>query len=493
MSKINSATKRMLALLLAMTLIFSGVAITSNASGENEQETVVTRNPDLTNIVDDNISTTPTVPSTIPTTVPTTVPAPTVLVPTIVSKSDADRTITVKLPTVNGYKVQILAEPSASYTDLNNGTWLFLNLTPGQKYTFKAYIIFNGAPVYSSGSVEATIKDKYPTPNAPVASKVTSTSITAVKVSGCEYRLTYENGNVVKTYNWSDNVLFEKLTAETIYVLSIRKKGDANKYASDPRSITVKTLKTGKAEAVGTPVLVDKTDKTITVKCAEGDEKKNIEFSIDKGKTWQHSGEFKNLTPDTIYGIIAREVYDPAVQDPNPSSGILERRTNTKARFEASLSKCTFKLAEGKVYANELIGVTVTGDAPSDLYRVEYGDTRLVPDYVLIDGRKYYIEGTKGEILPGEDNANKKIQISVVYKKERYIGGNAWEKVGEVSSKQEIEVGPNRDIFVIIGEFFTSIANVLLNTIPELILGTGEYWEKGLALLFGMFGDLGGK
>lgn len=464
MSKINSATKRMLALLLAMLLVFSGVVVSASADGENQ-----------------NTETT--------TTTTTTVPAPVVPAPTLVSKNDADRTATIKVPTLEGYNVQILAEPSASYSDLNNGNWLFLNLTPGQKYTFKAYVIFNGAPVYSTGKVEVTLKDKHPTPNAPVASKITATSITAVKVNGCEYKLVKaDNQSLVK--DWSDTVLFEGLAADTAYVLSIRKKADDNKYASDPRSITVKTLKAGKAEAAGKPVLVDKTDKTIIVKCTESDAEKNIEFSIDKGKTWQHSGEFKNLTPNTIYGIIARETYNPAVQDPNPSSEILELKTNTRPRVEASLSKCTFKLDEGKVYANEYIGVTATGDGPADLYLAEYGDTKLVPSAVVVDGTSYPITNGKGKFIPGEKNANKKITVNVVYEKHKYIGGGAWQLVGTVASKQEVNVGPVKNLLTTIAEFFTSIANFFLDTVPSLILGTGEYWEKGLALLFGMFGDL---
>ncbi len=475
MSKINSATKRLLALLLAMTLIFSGVAITSNASGENQD-------PDTA------VTTTETTsePASESTTESTTVPAPTVSKPEV-TKDDALKTITVKAPVVDGYEVFIQFEPSTSYKKLDDGSYYYEGLTAGKTYTIKAYIEYNNKQIFSP-AVSVTIKDKYPTPNAPVASKVTSTSITAVKVSGCEYKLVkLSDQSTVK--DWSENVLFEGLTSNTKYILSIRKKGDANTYASDPRSITVMTLEKGKAK-VGTPVLVDKTDKTITVMCAKGDEKKNIEFSIDKGKTWQHSGEFKNLTPNTIYGIIARETYNPAIQDPSTSSAILELKTNTKARFEASLSKCTFKLAEGKVYANELIGVTVTGDAPADLYRVEYGDTKLVPYSVLIGGREFFIVDNKAEIIPGEVNANKTAQASVVFEKYRYIGGSEWELVGTVTSKQEIEVGPVRDVFVIIGEFFTEIANVFLNTIPNLILGTGEYWEKGLALLFGMFGEI---
>ena len=452
----TSVTKRIFAFLLAALMMFSGMAISVSATN----------------------AATPSDPE------PTSVNAPTL------TKNDADKTITVKLPTVNGYDVKILVEPSASYVDLNNGSWLYVNLTPGQKYTFKAYIIkSNNVPLYSS-AVSETIKDKYPTPNAPVASKVTATTITAVKVTGCEYKLVRSSDQkVIK--DWSDSVLFEGLTAETAYLLSIRKKGDSTKYASDPNSITVKTIKSGNAKAVNAPVLVDKTNKTITVACAEADKGKNIEFSIDKGKTWQYSGEFKNLTPDTIYGVIAREAFDPSIQDPNPSSKILETKTNKNARFEASLSKCTFKLAEGKVYANELIGVTVTGDAPADLNRVEYGDTRLIPYSVIIDGREFFLEKGKGEIMPGEANANKTIQVSVVFTKEKYNGGGTWKSAGTVTSKYEIEVGPVRNALTIIAEFFTGIANFFLDTLPELILGTGDYWEKGLGFLFGLFDEAG--
>ncbi len=451
-------------MLLAVLMMFSGMAVSASAG------TATPSDPDP---------------------VPTSVPAPTL------TKSDADKTITVKLPVVPGYKVYIQVSPSASYVDLNNGSWLYVNLTPGQKYTFKAYIGKPDGSLLYSPEASQTIKDKHSAPSSPVATKVTATTITAAKVTDCQYRLMRVKDNKV-IYNWGDTVVFEKLTANTAYLLSIRKKETSTKYASDPVSITVKTLRAGDAKAVGKPVLVDKTNTTVTVKCAEGDEGKNIEFSIDKGKTWQHSGEFKNLKANTIYGVIARKAYDPSLQDPNPSSAILEIRTNTRERYSASLGKCTFTLDEGKVYANELIGVRVTGDGPKDKFLAEYGDTRYIPKEIRIDGRTYELKGSTteagvytGEILPGSSNANKTIKISVIYTVQRFNGGTEWLNMGTVESKQEIEVGPEKNIFTVIGEFFVTVANVLFNTIPELILSTGGLWEKGLALLFGMFDDLG--
>ncbi len=464
MTKINYATKRMLALFLAVLMMFSGMAVSASADGEATPDEPVT---------------TPTSPA-----VPTSVSKPTL------TKNDADKTITVELPKVTGYKVDIEVSPSANHVILNNGNYLYVNLTPGQTYTFKAFITKpDGNKLYSPAATEM-IKEKLTTPAAPVATKVTSTTITVAKVTACEYRLVrVSDKKVIK--DWSDTVVFEKLTADTAYTLSIRKKATSTKYASDPASITVKTLKAGDAKAVGTPVLVDKTDKTIVVKCAPEDADKKIEFSIDKGKTWQFSGEFKNLTPNTIYGIIARKDYDPAVQDPNPSSKILEIRTNTKPRVEASLSKCTFTLAEGRVYANEYIGVTVTGDGPDDVYLAEYGDTRFIPYSVIVDGEEVILTNGKGEILPGAKNANSKITVSVIYNVERYIGGGEWKEIGTIEAKHDIEVGPEKTVFTVIADFFVMIINFFADTLPKLILSTGGLWEKGLALLFGMFDKIG--
>lgn len=460
MTKINSATKRMLALFLALLLTFSGVAVSASAT-------------------DDGSSTD----------TGTVIPAkPTVSKP-VVTKDDALKTITVKPPIVEGYEVSIQFEPSTPNKKLEDGSLYYEGLTAGKTYTVKAYVVYDGDFVFSE-SVSVTIKDKHATPDAPVATKVTSTTITAAKVTACEYKLTKVGDNkVIK--DWSETVVFENLTANTAYLLSIRKKETDTKYASDPASITVRTLRAGDTKAVSAPVLVDKTDKTIIVKCAPEDADKKIEFSIDKGKTWQYSGEFKNLKPNTIYGVIARKAFDPAVQDANPSSKILELRTNSKPRVEALLSNCKFSLASDKVYANEYIGVTVTGDGPDDVYLAEFGDTRYIPYSVLVDGREYVLTNGKAQILPGSNNANSTITVSVIYNVEKYNGGGEWKDAGTIEAKYDIKVGPNKTVFTVIGDFFVMVFNFFADTLPRLILSTGGLWEKGLALLFGMFDDLG--
>ena len=46
--------------------------------------------------------------------------------------------------------------------------------------------------------------------------------------------------------------------------------------------------------------------KTIKLKVQNDNKLKPLEFSIDNGKTWQDSSEFKNLTPNTTYHIVYR-------------------------------------------------------------------------------------------------------------------------------------------------------------------------------------------
>lgn len=441
MTKTISATKKVLAVFFAVLMAFSCMAV--SASAENE--------PSIT------------------------VPKPTVRL------DEEKKTISVTAPEVEGYTVGISISPSADSFSKDNSTFYF-NLKDGTTYTIKALATNDSEIVAESEPVSVTLKSKMATPEAPVPQKVTSTSITVSKVSSCEYMLERASDKkVIKA--WSEAVVFEKLTPNTAYVVSIRRKSsDPNKYyASDAASITVKTLKTAETVAVPKPVLVDKTHTTITVKCVDSDGNAidNVTFSIDEGKTWQYSGTFTGLAPNTIYGIIARRNFDATVQDPNPSSEILELRTNSRERYAASTGKCKFVLDEETVYANKEIKVTVTSDGPAgafkDIYVAEYGDTRLIPQYVVIGGQSFGLARSKesvytGYMIPPSSLANKKdVEVNVEYKVEKY-NGERFVPTGEiVSSKHSVDVAASWGASTIIGEFFTKVANLFLNTIPQLI------------------------
>lgn len=430
MTKTISATKKMLAMILAVLMMFSGMAVSASAEGENPI-------PDFEAIVNDSATTT---------------------VPTITVE---------KFAQIDGRDVTVEISPNKDVLESfdKDGNYLYSNLTAGTKYTFTATYVDATGETHKKTSTK-TLLLKQAAPAAPVPTKVTSTTITVAKVTGCEYKI----GDKA----WSDEVVFENLTANTSYVLSIRKKATDTKYASEAVSVTVKTLKSGDAKAADVPVLVDKTNTTITVKEVE-----NVQFSIDKGKTWQTSGTFTKLTPNTIYGIIARKAFDPAVQDPNPTSGILEIRTNSRVRYTASVGKCTFTVAEGTIYAEKDIQVTVTGDGPAtafeDMYNAEYGDTWLIPYQVKI-GNDYFdltrsgANTYTGYIVPDKAFANTDdVEVEVIYTVKKF-NGERWDTEEETAaSKHKIDVGAEWGILTMLGEFFTKAANLLLNTIPQFI------------------------
>lgn len=470
MSKTISATKKMLAMILAMLMMLSGMAVSASAEGENPI-------PDFEAIVNDSATTT---------------------VPTITVK---------KFAQINGRDVTVTISPNTNVLESfdKDGNYLYSNLTAGTKYTFTAAYEDADGNKFTKTSTK-TLLLKQTAPAAPVPSKVTSSSITVVKVTGCEYKLEKESDSSV-VYDWSETVVFDKnLSAYTRYVVSIRKKATDTKYASEAVSITVETLK--KADTVNVapvPTLVDKTDKTVTVVCVDKDGKDvtNVQFSIDRGNTWQASGTFTGLTPNTIYGIIARKTFDAAVQDPNPTSAILEIRTNSRAKYSASVGKCTFTVAEGTIYAEKDIQVTVTGDGPAGSFKNpktgEYADTQLVPSYVKIGDDTFKLTRSSenvytGYISPDAAFANQKnVNVEVVYIVKQHNGEQFEATTKTATSNHKIDVGAEWGILTILGEFFTKAANLLLNTIPQFFtdLFGSEEASKFFAGIADMIGNLG--
>lgn len=458
MTKTISATKKMLAMLLAVLIMFSGMAVMASAD---------VAKPDK---------------------------------PTF-ELNETDKKVTITPPA--GAEISISPLPSDPIKV--EGKVIYINLVPGTKYTVKSYVTDATDPqdpklVYSD-AVTFTVKVKQPAPSAPVPTKVTSTTITVAQVNGCSYKLveldkaTGEEKTVKQ--DWTNKIfVYEKLTPDTPYLLSIRKDGTEDKYPSDPVNVTVKTLKAADKNAAAKPVLVDKTDKTIVVAEVE-----NVQFSIDKGATWQTSGTFTNLKANTIYGVIARKNFDKAVQDPNPSSAVLEVKTNTRARYTAAPGKCTFKVADGTIYADKAIAVTVTSDGPAGSFKNikigEYGDTKLIPIQVTIGEDNFPLTHSKdnvytGTITPDASLANKKnVEVTVTYKVEKFNGATYVATEQKLESKHTIDIGAKWGILTILGEAFSKLGNLFLNTIPQFIVDI--FGSESASKLFGGIMDLIGK
>lgn len=451
---IKTISKRMLSLLMAMLMLCSGMAV-AFATETNQ------------------------------------VPAP------VITPDNENRTITVAKPaaiTVEGvdYPVSISIAPEAAAPQtLEDGSLFFYGLSAGTKYTITASVTLEG---YTAGTATHTFKTKPATPASPVATKVTATSITINSVSGCEYMLATKAGEV--KFAWGSVTVFDKLTENTEYVVSIRVKETEKAYASDAASIGVTTLLAPKGQ-VAAPVLADKTETSITVNAVNVPEGETVEFSINNGATWQTSGKFTGLKKDTAYTIVARYTYNKDTQEASPVSEALSVKTNARAGYIADLKNTSFKV-DGKNYANESMTLVVTADVPANMIELQYGDTKIVPEKFSYDNgaNKYGPSSSDGKtykfsFVPGVENANSKMEV-VVYFTEYKYNGSEWVESRPLTKVYDVEIGANNDFFNKLKEGFETFLNLLLNTIPGYIndFFNSDAIGKGMETVTKLFGNL---
>ncbi len=423
---IKTISKRMLSLLMAMLMLCSGMVVAF--ATETKQ-----------------------------------VPAP------VCTYDDVNRTITVAKPasiTDGGvsYPVSISIAPAAAEPQtLEDGSLFFYGLSAGTKYTITASVALEG---YTAGTATHTFKTKPAVPAAPVATKVTATSITINSVSGCEYMLATKAGEV--KFAWGSVTVFDNLTANTEYAVLIRVKETEKAYASDAASIDVTTRLAPKGQAEA-PVLADKTETSITVKEVE-----DVEFSINNGATWQTSGKFTGLKKDTAYTIVARYTYNKDDQEASPVSEALKVKTNARAGYTADLKNTTFKV-DGDNYANESLTFVVTADVPANMIELQFGDTKIVPEKFSIDSGANKKDPSSSDgnaykfsFVPGVENANSKMEV-VVYFTEYKYDGSEWVASRPLTKVYDVEIGANNDFLNKLKEGFETFLNLLLNTIPGYI------------------------
>ncbi len=350
--------------------------------------------------------------------------------------------------------------------DADNNLTIFSNPVTGKTYKIEGYITIGENNHIATNTVELEVLQSQAAPATPVPLKVTSTSISVKAVANCEYKL--DDGEWVNTATFTTGVI--PGAKHTVYA---RYKYVAGKfYASEASSVTVTALQAPKGVAP-IPTLKTKTNNSIVINAVEG-----VEYSIDKGATWKKDGNFTNLTANTRYEIIARYTFDASVQDVSPSSEAFTVVTNSKKNTIASKEKCKFEVTtEGNIYANRSFSFKVTGDAPKDYGALQYGDTRLVPatytarlNGVLLGTENSTLTNDKkdtvktGIVLP---TAKGTVKIEVTYVTE-YWDGDSWENAGE--NKVVVYSVESGTEYNAVREFFVGIANFFLNTLPRIIL-----------------------
>lgn len=448
-------TKRILAIIMAALMLCSGMAVTSFANGEATEGTT-----------------------------PPAVTTPVIIKHTLTSANcyvdveNVEIIVKAAKAVVNGTAYDVVFSATQSddatktlraLTDPESGNTIFTNPVTGKKYKVMGTVKVDETEYIVADAFEVEVLKSQNAPNAPVAKKITSSSIEIANVTGCEYRI--DNGA------WGSKTTFDNLAPATFHTIEMRYKKTNTHYASAASAITVKTLATASLAVPAQPVFIDKTHNSITVREVEG-----VQFSINNGTSWQESGVFTGLKADTTYPIIARYKFDASTQEPNPACAPIEIRTNTRASYPADINNCKFSAADGENYANQPITISVTADTPAKYHDTQYGDTKYIPAYYTVgtsttpnnfqssDGKVF-----KGSFIPGDANANKKLAVNVFYNKMKCIGedenGDAkWIVVGEEESKTYyVQVGESYTFFTDIRNFFLEIFNLLFNTLPGKI------------------------
>ena len=107
-------------------------------------------------------------------------------------------------------------------------------------------------------------------------------------------------------WTWQDSSTFEGLHPGTPYNFCMRYKETNSRCTGlTSRAFTIST-KESAPEAPSKPEVREWTNNKIVLKDSEEKNSENLEYSIDGGKTWQDSLEFKNLKKRTKYKIVSR-------------------------------------------------------------------------------------------------------------------------------------------------------------------------------------------
>lgn len=160
----------------------------------------------------------------------------------------------------------------------------------------------NNAPSTDIQPTKDTTPKPVNVPDAPTASSVTDTEIILNTEEKQEYAMIQDEKDLV----WQASGIFKDLKPSTDYSFVTRIKTDTE--ISDNSKPLKVTTKSSAVKAPAAPELSEKTDTRIQIHSVTGQE-----YSLLKdGKpiSWNTSGNFENLSPETEYQIVTRIIFN---------------------------------------------------------------------------------------------------------------------------------------------------------------------------------------
>jgi len=187
----------------------------------------------------------------------------------------------------------------SGYEYSKNGTnWqksnVFTGLEALETYAFYQRVAETETDYASEKSVGTEFKVKFVAskPSAPVLLEVTNDKIVVQTQEGYQYS--------IDGISWRKQGMFTGLNPNTTYTVYCRMPENDTYYASETSSgLNVTTLKNS-VNTPGAPIVLTKTDVTVTLVNTAGYEYSN------NGTEWQNSNVFTGLSPDTEYTFYQR-------------------------------------------------------------------------------------------------------------------------------------------------------------------------------------------
>ena len=324
-----------------------------------------------------------------------------------------------------------------------------------------------------------TIKKTPAAPSGLARISSTKDSITVTSINGAEYACV-ETGKEVST--WQDSNTFTGLKEATFYDVYARIKATETSNASPATKVQIKTMKAGPT-TVKEVEISEVTKNSVTVVPVEG-----YEYSKDGGTTWQDSNVFSSLTAGATIFVKQRFKGNDA-QEAGPSSATKNVVVNTADKYTASSGN--LKAPEFEKPSELYAGKDLVLFAYSDTRKSgdpQWGDTQLIPvkAEILNNGAKEgeftfsLNDADKGQYKATikANNEGVSYTVKVYYSKQRFEG-TAGYKEQDQNTVKTLTIKPTKEPKQW-QKVLSGILNFITTTIPKIATAISKIvqWYK---------------